>query len=232
MNVKLIILVSCFFLVNLNAQKSLTRKLNSFDKLELFGSIEVYLKQGEVENVRISTKDADLNNVTIKENATTLKIATVEELFDDKKTVKVEITYKVVRDVDASGGAQVNFESVLKGDKLIINSGSGAQLYLSVDVNALEATVGQGALIVIDGKAKSQVASANTGGVYSAYKLKSEDAYINANTGGKAKITASNILEASANTGGYIGYSGDAKNKKIKQLLGGEVVKNTEPDEL
>ena len=82
-----------------------------------------------------------------------------------------------------------------------------------------------GASLFLRGNAESEKISVATGGQCDCEKLKTERAYVRANTGGQATVYVTETLEASANTGGGIKYAGNPRSTEIKELMSGGVEK-------
>jgi len=90
-------------------------------------------------------------------------------------------------------------------------------------LKSLEAEAKQGGSIVFKGTVEKQNDSVSTAGAYSAYELLSQDAYVVANSGGKAKVSVSRIIDANASSKAFIGYQGKPVSTYIKTNLGGEI---------
>jgi hypothetical protein len=210
------------------SQKSEIRNIETFDKITAFGSIEIFLEKGNKESIRLESESVDLSEVKVKMDGKTLKLSTAEMLFSSRREVKVTLTYRELRGITLRAGASLYDTSVISGDKLEIIAGSGASLNLKLQVNALQISVGQGANAGLAGKCTTQEVDVTTGGLYDAYYLKCDNTYVNANTGGTAKVSATLTLDASASTGGGISYRGNPVIKNNKSSLGGSVEKVTE----
>jgi hypothetical protein len=109
---------------------------------------------------------------------------------------------------------------------------SGAKMEMELNVTEIKADVKQGAILVFRGSTKSQTIHVSTGATYSAYQLKSEDTYVSASTGSKAKVCASRIIKATASSKSYIGYIGTPVSSNIKTNLGGEIASFSNEDEV
>jgi hypothetical protein len=207
------------------SQKSETRSIEAFDKITAFGSIDIFLEKGNKEAIRLESESVDLSEVKVKMDGTTLKISVAEMLFSSSREVKITLVYRELRGITLRAGAALNDTSVISGDKLEIVAGSGAALNLKLKMNVLHASVGQGADVSIEGNCTSQEVEATTGGIYNAYYLKCNSSYVKANTGALVKVSAIDLLDASASTGGSVSYRGTPPIKKEKTLLGGSVEK-------
>jgi len=165
----------------------------------------------------------DIEALTIKNENGELKLNRVKGLFKDVKNIRITVYYKMLRSIEMQGSAAIIVDKAITGDKINLVAGTGGQIEAAVKVNYVEASVGQGSVITLLGTTETQKASAGSGGVYSAFQLSSKIAYVEANTGGKVKVTVSENIEAKANTGGYVDYAGNPQKTKIKTLFGGTI---------
>jgi hypothetical protein len=213
-----------------NAQKSADISIDSFDKLVVFGSIEVNLVKGEKESVKLESETVNLEDITVKNDGNKLKISTTDKLTAGEKQVKITLVYKKIREVTVNGGAQLYCDKKIKGDKIKLDAGTGGTILLEVDLNALEAESGQGSTISVKGKTKMQEVRANSGGIYNAYELNCDNTYAYANTGAVVKVRVVEQLKANSSTGAFIGYIGEPKKKDISKVLGGDVQQASESE--
>jgi len=205
------------------AQKSEIRDIQSFDKIDVFGNLEVIMEQGEKEELRIESKIVDPSEVSVEVKDKLLKIKISENLFEDKIVARVYIKYKEIREIKSNASAEIILKNTVKGDKLFLTATSGGRITINVDLNAIDIEIYQGANIDITGKAKIQETYVNTGGILSGAKFISNEAFIKMNTGGKAEIEVTDRIEASINTGADLSFFGKPTQKDIKTSLGGKV---------
>lgn len=205
-------------------QNSEERNVDSFDKIWVFGKIDVELLAGPTEKVKIEMKGADLNDITIEVNAKTLKIKMKPDIYKDSK-IKVFVSYKVLREIIASTAGNIEGKSLLKGDKILVRANNGGNINVEVDVNTIELKAVTGSTIKIKGKAFTQETTANSGGRIFAFNLQSEEAFVNANTGGIVELSVIKTIKAVAGTGGEIRYKGNPEKKTTSTNLGGKIKK-------
>jgi len=205
------------------AQKSEQRDIDSFDKIDVFGNIEVVMTAGEKEELKIESKTIDPSEVKVEVKDKLLKIKISENLFEDKMVARIYVKYKEIREITSNASAEIKVKNTIKGDKLFLTATSGGRIMLDVDLNAIELNVYQGANIDITGKTKIQESYVNTGGILSGAKFTSNEVFIKMNTGGKAEVIVEERIEASINTGADLSYFGKPEQKKLKTSLGGKI---------
>jgi hypothetical protein len=214
--------------VILNAQHFQTRDVDAFDKISVFGSMDVTLEKGNKEGVTIESGSVDIDNIHIKNDGLTLKINSLDKIFNSRRQIKIKVVYRELRAITVNGGAELSGHMPVKGDKIELKAGSGSVLNLDIEMNVLKVDVCQGATINLEGLCHSQEIEASTGGIFNAYELKCDSSYVKANTGGLAKLKTISLLDAAASTGGQISYRGEPKVKKEQTILGGTIEKTIE----
>jgi hypothetical protein len=214
--------------LTLNAQNIQTRDVDAFDKITVFGNIDVTIEKGIKEDVKIESGSVDIDDIKVKNDGLTLKISSLDKIFNGRRQIKIKITYRELRALTTNGGAELSGQMPVKGDKIELKAGSGSVLNLDVEMNVLKADVCQGATINLQGSCHSQEIEASTGGIFNAYELKCDSSYVKVNTGGLAKLKAIDLIDAAASTGGQISYRGEPKVKKEQTILGGTIEKTIE----
>ncbi len=207
--------------VSLQAQDE--RKLSPFDAVSVTGNIEVILKKGTEETAKISTWGINEDDVNVFVKRNVLKLQLLKSLFDDDEKVTIYVTYTTLRGLKANAGSLVYSDEPLNGDKIDIKVTSGARVDMDIQFNALEANVTEGGILELAGTVESQNVTVGTGGQYQGLDLDCSRTYVRANTGGQATVVANESLDASANTGGSVEYSGDPDERYTKSLLAGEI---------
>lgn len=191
-----------------------------FDAVSVFGNFEVILEAGEEEKATIYAGNVpeDKVNVFVKNGTLKIQMSTSKQFNNEE--VKVVISYKTLRKVRATAGARIYSREAIIGDQLYMKAASGGRIECDIQVEALEASVGEGGVIEVEGFAKSQRLGANTGGRFDGFRLEGERVYAKAGTGGSIVATATQSIDASANTGGKIEYRGNPKEKNARTVFG------------
>lgn len=200
------------------------RALPPFKALKAGEAIEVYLKKGDDEQVRIETEGVDIEKVITDVSGQTLKIYMERGNYKNRK-VKAYVTFKSLEEINCNSAADIQGESIIEGDHLRINVNSAANVRLEVKVNGLDIKVTSSGELNISGSAKRTNVDISSAGDLNAYNLISEHTTINVSSGGVAKVTASKELNAKANSGGNIRYKGNPDKKNIHSNSGGSVSK-------
>ncbi len=223
----LLVLVCVLLPWALHAQNTVVRKVSGFNKLSVYGDIVIYIIKGKTESLEIEIPDEIApNKITTLVEEKELKIKSSAGLLSNKKKIKAYLTYKDLIALTAGGSAEIEApDSVIKTDRLVLSAYTGATMDLTVDVKYIVAEVSENAVISIDGFTNNEEVTSSTGGVYSAFDLEAEDATVKAVTKGFAKIHSTMSLNATATSGGWIGYMGEPKYKFFTPKLGGKIEK-------
>jgi Putative auto-transporter adhesin, head GIN domain len=80
-----------------------------------------------------------------------------------------------------------------------------------------------GSIVSISGKAKNQEVIVNSGGIYEAEKLITNQTVITTNAGGDADIYATDLVDAKVRAGGIITIHGKPKQINQKIVAGGKI---------
>lgn len=206
-----------------SAQKSEKRIIESFDKLDVYGNIDVEMILSDTESIDIFTTNVDPSEVETEIKDKLLKIKMKSNLFDDDVKVKVILRYKEIREISSNAAADINVKDIVKGDKLFVTATSGGRIKLQVELNAIDLKSYQGAHIDISGKTILQESFVNTGGVLSGSDFNSDEVFIKMNTGGKAEIIVNKSLDANVNTGASLNFFRKPEKENIKTTFGGKI---------
>lgn len=207
------------------AQKSETRSVSSFSGVKAAEGIDVYLKRGNKEELKVEASGTQLSNVITEVSGGYLKIHMAEGNYRDR-TVKVFVTYLAINALTASSGANVYHEGTLKSSDLELRASSGGNIELKVESVSVEAGASSAGEIVLEGLAKSVDLDASSGGEVDAYNLTSDKAKAEASSGGDVKLSVNKELEARASSGGSIRYRGNPERSNTNASSGGSVKKS------
>lgn len=220
-----LIIVFLFGWLFANAQKTETREITSFDKIEVTGNIMVEMKLGETESLQIKTINVDPSEVVTEVNKKLLSISMKSNLFDDKAKVTIYITFKEIREITSNASAEIKIQDEIEGDKIFANATAGGRIVMKVKLNAIELKSYQGAHIDVSGSCKTQESFISTGGVLSASNFECDEVFIKMNAKAQAEIIANKKIEANIKSGASLSYFGKPDIENIKTSLGGDVTK-------
>lgn len=217
----LLLLILTCWAADVAAQRDIP--VEPFDGISVIGNIDVTLEAGEPGTISLYAEGIPEDDISIKVSRGTLRLKVTNSWLYKNEIIRVYVPYETIRLVRADAGATIECKDILQTESLEVNIGSGAVAELEIDVESLKASANEGGQLTLMGKAVSQDVGAGTGGEYEAFDLDCQRTYVRVGTGGQAEVVATELLEASANTGGSIIYKGEPKEKRIKTFIAGEV---------
>ncbi len=206
-------------------QESEVRSVGSFTGIKSAEAIDVYLKAGNKESVRVEASGVRLSDVITEISGSYLKIHMASGNFR-RTNVKVYVTYVKLEKISASSASNVFSEGTIKSGVMDISASSAASVEVALDVDDLTADVSSAGDIVLEGKAKSLEAEASSAGDVDAYRLECETVRARASSAGSIKVTATKALDARASSGGDVRYRGNPMKTNTDSSSGGSVKKS------
>lgn len=197
------------------------REVGEFSSLKIYDRITVELIESYKDKVEI-IGDEDGRIEIINKNGE-LKIRTKTTQFLRGKDIRVKVYYDDINEIQASQGAKVISDDIIKTNaiKLIANEGSIIQLELKA--NQITARGNSGGKLNLEGEAKTQDVIISSGAVFGGKNLEGESITILVTAGGKAEINTSDSVKATVRAGGNVDIYGNPKNRNVKKIIGGNI---------
>lgn len=216
------------FVISSFAQESDTRRVGFYDEIKVSHGIEVVLVKGDPGTIKIRTNGIDPDDIITEVDWETLKIRFRNiSIWDDKKydrrDVTVEVPFSELHLVYGGTGALIKSRSIIKGEELRVEAGTGAELYLELDVVLLRGDMSMGSICEISGVAERQRLKVSMGSVVNLRDLESDFAIVKASMGGVIDLTAYKEVDASASMGGVITIYGAPERRYTSDSFGGEI---------
>lgn len=217
------IVFALLFVVNIAvAQEEITMNLGDFHTVKTFRGLQVELKKGDSPKIVIDGPKS--SEVSVKNNNGVLKISMNLTHTFSAEDVMVYLYYsKEIDVIDANEGSHIFSEELFKQTKLKANAQEAGHITLKLDTEEIEVVSTTGGMVKLEGASARQRVKVNTGGIYKGEELKSDNVDVSAHTGGLAYVNATEFADASASTGGMITLTGDPKELKKSESLGGYV---------
>jgi hypothetical protein len=218
-----------FMLANPVQASRETRQVSEFHGISVSSGIDLYLTQKNAEEVVVEADSDDIDKIITEVEGGILKIYIKQKSWMNwnwnSDPRKVYVSFKTLDRLDASAGSDVESKSVLKLDKLKLDASSGSDVELEVKANELSIDSSSGSDIEIKGSTEYLDVSASSGSDIDAGELKTKKCRANTSSGSDIRINVSEELDANANSGGDISYSGNPAQKNINESSGGDVYK-------
>ncbi len=215
-----------------NAENAEKRNVTAFHGIEVSTGIHLVLTESSNEEVAVSASTPEFRNkiITKVENGI-LKIyyenknhITISEK-KQRKELKAWVSYKMLDQLYANTGAEVEIEGILKSALVKMKVNTGATVKGKVNIDDLQVDQNTGSIITFTGNAGKLDADGDTGSMFKGSDLTTNNCTVTTSTGAGVYITVQKQLSVKANTGGFVKYKGDASINEIKTHTGGSVTK-------
>lgn len=211
----------------LYAQESENRNVGSFRGIKSSAGIDVYLKKGGKESVRVEVSGTDIKNVITEVSGDYLKIQMAEGRYNRTRTVKVYVTYVDLTKISCSSASSIYADEIIKTRSLSLSASSAGSIDIGVDVESLTASVSSAAELELRGKAKRVELEASSAAKIGGYDLETEEADCSASSAGSIRISVSQKIDARASSGADIRYRGNPLKTNTNSSSGGSVRKSS-----
>ena len=197
------------------------KKVGDFTKVTSFDQIDVFLVKSNEDKVVIDGKEG--NEVELVNKKGELKIRMPLDKLLGGDHISVTVYFQNLTAVEANEGSRIACGDKLEAISFDINAKEGSTIKLILETEKLNVRVANGSKITLEGTAENQEVLVNSGGIYEAEKLKTEQTTITANAGGEADIFATDLVEAKVRAGGDITIYGKPKQINQKIIAGGSI---------
>lgn len=207
------------------AQSAVTgsRSVGSFHSIQVASGIDAELVLSAEESVEFELKGAESGQLITEVEEGVLKVRMKTGNYRDAD-LKVKLHFKELKSIEATGRASIwSYEDLYPGD-IGIRLFNGGAVRLELYCDTLTVNISQGSILTLVGEAVRAGIKVNTNATFNGYEFRCEDVEVAASGTGKAKVSVSNTLKASATTGGFVGYVGNPRRVDRKASLKGEIL--------
>ncbi|NNT71075.1 DUF2807 domain-containing protein [Flavobacterium sp. IMCC34852] len=214
-------LVYSFLIFSSIAFGQVEKKVGDFTKVTSFDQIDVLLVKSNENKVVVDGKESNEVELVNKNGELKIRMPLNKLLGGDH--ISVTVYFDNLTAVEANEGSRIACGDQLEAISFDINAKEGSQVKLILETKKLNVRVANGSKITLEGTAENQDVLVNSGGIYEAEKLKTEQTTITANAGGQADIFATELVEAKVRAGGDITIYGKPKQINQKVIAGGSI---------
>lgn len=184
------------------------REVADFTKVKGSAGIDVYLTEGTENKVTVEADENLMDIIETQVEGGKLRIRANQNI-GRAKAKKVHVTYVSLSSIEASSGADVIGNSVIKSESLNLDASSGADLELEIISSEVYAETSSGSDMKLSGKATTLRAKASSGSDLDAKELLVATCNADASSGADIKVNVKDRLTAEASSGGDVHYYGD-----------------------
>lgn len=208
------------------AQESQTRSIGPFTGVKAEEGIDVYLKKGTKESVRVEVSGTKLENVITEVSGTYLKVHMRSGDYRGSVDAKVYVTYVKINKLLASSAGSIFSEGTITTDELEVSASSAGNVDVTIDAGSVEVNASSAGEVELQGTANSIVIEASSAGEIDAYDLTAKKVEAEAGSAGSIKISVTDELNAHASSGASIRYRGNPNKSITNSSSGGSVKKS------
>ena len=207
------------------------RNISNFKGIHISSGIDLYIKQGNVESVRIVADKDKMEKIKTEKEGDILKIFAgskkgwfnFEFDWSNKKTIKVYVTVKNLNSISATGGSDIFSEGKLDLIKLDVKATGGSDIKLDLDTDELTCETTGGSDVILSGTATVFKASSTGGSDLKASKLRSNFCSVSSTGGSDAYVWAEKEISISATGGSDVYHKGGARVVKSSSTGGSDI---------
>lgn len=208
------------------AQKSETRTLGTFTKIENNGSWDVEITKGSKDEIRLESSGFDLNKVITEVNGRKLTIKLQKGSYRNVN-IKVYVTVRELESVGNGGSGDMRINSDFGAGTFSIGvSGSGS--ITTRNINAGKLTVGMsgsGKVIIEGGQADEASIGQSGSGDFQGINFTADAVKIGKSGSGNTSISVIESLTVGSSGSGNIYYRGNPEKQSIGISGSSRVVK-------
>lgn len=215
-----------FFVSTAAAQETVTREIGSFSGVKVMEGVDVFLKKGNREEVRVEVTGTDASNVVTEISGSYLKVHMKDGGRYRNFEAKVYVTYVAINKLSASSAGSIFSDGSIEAREMDISASSAGTIEVTIDAGSVNVSSGSAGDVELKGKVREVSAEAESAGEIDAYDLEAEVVEAEASSGGSVKVNARESLNARANSGGSVRYRGNPDRSNTNSTSGGSVRKS------
>ena len=215
------LVIIAFVLLSQLTNAQVSRNLGDFDEVRVFDKINLKLISSSENKVVITGDRADEVEMVNKNGDLKIRMPFPKLLAGNNIVVK--LYFKNIESISASEGSYISSEAEFKQTILNLNSMSGAEINIDVNVDKVNVKANAGGIIELSGKALNQDVVITSGGILKAKDLHTTQTSISVSAGGKAEIQATTLVDAKVKAGGSIFIYGKPKQINKEVFIGGTI---------
>lgn len=194
---------------------------NAFKKIDVGGTFDVIIKQGDTPGVRIESDSNYFMHIETKVKNGELQVEMSDEIDVTNPTaLNLFITVNELSSLNVSGASDIKTEGEISIDRLKVHISGASDVSLAVDGTALILDASGASDMNLKGNVKIADLEVSGAGSIQAYGLEVIDASVAISGTGSAQLNVRDNLTASVSGVGSLNYIGDPKITKSISGMG------------
>ncbi|MDA9339559.1 DUF2807 domain-containing protein [Polaribacter sp.] len=202
-----------------------SRKVASFEGVNLSGSFEVLLVKGEEGKITIEAEKNIIPYIETVVKGKHLKIQYQKNTnISTTKKVTVTVYFSDLESVSIGGSGKISSTNPIKASNFEVNIGGSGKIILEVIATKLKASIGGSGNLVLSGKTKELNCKIAGSGSIKSYALITEKLFATIAGSGNIKTTVKTKMKIKVAGSGNIYYKGNPKQIDTKIVGSGDVI--------
>jgi hypothetical protein len=228
---KLTIAIIAISTTTLSAQTTISqnRELPHFKAVVVNSGIDLYLSQGNTEQLTVSAADNKIDHIITEVKNETLHIYFEKSNWslnwNNQSAPKVQLTFKDLETIRANGGSDVYSKERLIFENIDIHANGGSDVKIELNAVAVNVAAAGGSDALLSGTTKYLHATASGGSDVKAKNLTSKYCKVEASGGSDAYVFTDFELQAVASGGSDVHYYGNPQHIKKNSSGGSDVTR-------
>lgn len=208
----LVLAVSCIYVVQLAAQTTETRSIETFNQIKACCGVDVYISQGSSSKLTVTAPKEVVEQVKTTVTNGVLDISVNRNKLKRKNvTIMVEVTAENLTKITGESGADIYSRTDLTAKDITLKVSSGSDMKLTLYTTKLTATAESGGDIELRGTADYAKLHASGGSDLKLKELIVDRADAMASGGSDIIVKVTGELNATASGGSDIEYYGNPR---------------------
>ncbi|MDR2009618.1 MAG: DUF2807 domain-containing protein [Bacteroidales bacterium] len=204
------------------------RKVENFDKLDIGGTFNIYLLQGNKESIRVEADDNLHEYILTKVESGVLIIRIKENInFRNPTKANIYVTVKDISEIKIGGVSNLTSKGIVETNSLKMSVKGVSDVNLNINCNYLDIKASGVGDCIFKGKADMLVINSSGTRDINAKKLEALRAAISKSGVGDVSVNVSGDLEIKSSGTGDIIYYGSPVIKSIDKSGVGDIIKKT-----
>ena len=208
-------------IISTAAFSQIEKEVGDFYKVTAFDQIDVLLIASDENKVILNGNGVEDVELINKNGELKIRMPLIKLLSGDN--ISATVYFKELTAVEANEKSRIASEATFEATGFDIVAKEGSEIKIKLLVDRLTAKITNGSKVNAEGNATTQDILINSGGIYEAEKLVTNQTYITANAGGEADIYVTGIVDAKVRAGGVITIYGKPKQINQNIVAGGRI---------
>jgi len=189
------------------------RSINSFNQLHVSGSFELFINQGDQEELQLKMDNNLTAYISSKIKDSTLEIWSTENLKSNNP-IQIYVTVNNINNITTSGAVEIETKGKLALDKLTITSSGATDVKMDIQTSKLELNTSGASETNLTGHTNQLSISLSGAGKLNTLQMETQQATVQISGAGEAKIAVKQQLNVQISGAGSVKYKGNPEVTK------------------